>query len=577
MEQLKDDNIWFLRRGIMRHFIVFDIGGSIIKHGVISEKGTLLETNETITEAYLGGTEVIKKVKRIGNDLKDRYQISGICISTAGQVDSKKGEIIYASELIPQYTGMPIKKDLEQYFKLPVEVENDVNCVGLAESWIGKGKDVKSSFCLTLGTGIGGSFIADNTLHSGHSFSAGEIGYIPIEGEQFQDLASTKFLIKNVAYKMKINEEDINGKKIFEMAKIGNKICIDEINRLVYYLSKGIATIAYMMNPEMIIIGGGITKQKEYLYPLIKEQLKKDVIPAILKNTQVEIANNMNDAGMIGALRYFLLQESLQPFNKIITLIESNRHKLTKGESMIATYIINNITNVHNNTISEMADNINVSESMITRFCKKLDIGSYSKLRFMAKESAIGTRLHNKMETNALIEVKHDYVNVLNNLETLNESLDIQKLKDQVQDSKQLFLYGLDEISNAVELLKYKLMQQGISTDAFSNNYEIEMSTHILQSDAVVVGFSLSGYDKEIIKVMEHADYKGCLKIGVTSQQDSPLAKISDATLFLPSTGNPEDVASSISEVSILYLLEALFKEIKPLNIDMELKIEEGL
>ena len=86
----------------MRNFITFDIGGTLIKYGVITEKGTFLEKNETPTEAHLGGKVVLQKVMKIGDQILDSYEISGVCISTAGQVDSKKGEILYASELIPE-------------------------------------------------------------------------------------------------------------------------------------------------------------------------------------------------------------------------------------------------------------------------------------------------------------------------------------------------------------------------------------------------------------------------------------------------------------------------------------------
>ncbi|MDO6450387.1 ROK family protein, partial [Oceanobacillus profundus] len=197
----------------MREFIAFDIGGTLIKYSVLKENGSIIYKNEVPTEADLGGLEVINKVKKIGDELLQSYLIAGICISTAGQVDSKKGEILYASSLIPNYTGMQIKKELETYFQLQVEVENDVNCVGLAESWIGKGKDVKSMFCLTVGTGIGGSYVIDNKLHSGHSYSGGEIGYIPIEGSQFEELASTRTLVKNVAKQKGFAEDKLNGKE----------------------------------------------------------------------------------------------------------------------------------------------------------------------------------------------------------------------------------------------------------------------------------------------------------------------------------------------------------------------------
>lgn len=551
----------------MRNFLAFDIGGTLLKYGVLTENGDFIIKDNIPTEAQLGGSEVLKKVKKLGQQLISEYNISGICISTAGQVDSVKGEIVYASSLIPNYTGMQVKKKLETYFNLPVQVENDVNCVGLAESWIGKGKNVKSLFCLTIGTGIGGSYVIDNTLHTGHSFSGGEIGYIPIEGDQFQELASTRTLVDNVAKRKKVDRKELNGKIVFELAKNGDEIANEEIERLVYYLSKGIATVTYMMNPEMIVIGGGITNQKEFLYPLIEKQLKKDIIPAILNKTKVKFAGNLNDAGMIGALRHFLLLESLEPYNKITTLIEANRRKLTKGENMIATYILKNMGDVPNHTISEMAKKINVSESMITRFCQKLDIGSYSNLRFMAKESTIGTRLHDKIESTTLKDVKEGYISILNNLETLNLSFDIKKLTENFHAFSKLFLYGTGEMAVIVELLKFKLMQLGISVDAFSSSHEMGASKRILDSDTVVVGISLSGYNKEIIHILEYAKRQGSMSIGVTSQQDSPLTRTADANLFLSSTEELDEVTSAISEVSILYLLEVLFKELQEPNL----------
>ncbi|UJL45776.1 ROK family protein [Virgibacillus sp. NKC19-16] len=545
----------------MRNFLAFDIGGTLLKYGVLNETGGIIEKNEMVTEAHLGGIEVLKKVKHIGDGLMKSYNISGICISTAGQVDSKNGEILYASSLVPHYTGMHIKKELEAYFSLPVAVENDVNCVGIAESWIGKGKDAKSLFCLTIGTGIGGSYIIDNKLHTGHSFSGGEIGYIPIEGSQLEELASTRTLVRNVASEKGIEENKITGKEIFELALKGDDICIQEIERLVYYLSKGIATIAYMMNPEMIVIGGGITNQKDYLYPLIMEQLEKDIIPSLLRKTKIEIADHLNDAGMIGALRHFLIQESLQPYNRITTMIESNNHKLTKGESMIAKYIMMNLSDVPSNTISEMAQKINVSESMITRFCKKLEIGSFNELRLMAKEAIIGTRLHDKSDTSSLVKVRQDYINILNNIETLNQSNDIRLLKEQFTKAKQVLLYGSGDMAFIMNSVKYKLMKLGKPIDAFSNRYQMEMSTDLLNPDMIVIGLSLSGYDTEVIDMFQVAKAKGAMTVGITSQQDAPLLEGADMSFLIPTADEVDSELNSISEISLYYLLDIFFKE----------------
>ncbi|WP_069187874.1 ROK family protein [Sporosarcina globispora] len=547
----------------MRNFLTVDIGGTLIKYGVITEEGNFIERFEMLTEAHLGRAEIVKKVKQLGREMMAQQDLSGVCISTAGQVDSKEGKILYASSLIPDYTGTPLKQELEAYFDLPVEVENDVNCAGLAESWMGTGKDVKSLFCLTVGTGIGGSYILDNKLHTGHSFSGGEIGYIPIEGRQFQELASTRVLVSNVARLKEIPESDINGKKIFELAHQGDEVCIHEIERLVYYLSKGIATIAYMMNPEMIIIGGGISAQKEYLYPLIIEQLQKDLIASILSNTKIEIARNLNDAGMIGALRHFLLQESLQPLNQITTMLGSNRHKLTKGEQMIADYISLNLESVPNKTISELAQLINVSEATITRFCKKLNIGSYNRLRLMAKEAIVSARLHEKKEKNDLNEIRKIYTNMFNKFETLYRTKDIVQLKDSLISAKQIFLYSPEELEFVTKQLKYKLMKTGIAVDAFTNRYQMDLSHNLLKSGTVVIGLSLSGYDSEVISILEVAKSKGAQTISITSQQDSPVSNVSDFATLIPTMEQSERENSSISEISMLYFIDILSKELK--------------
>lgn len=547
----------------MRKFLAFDIGGTLIKYGVLNEDGTFIEKYEFPTEAHLGGAAILNKVKECGKRLVGKHTISGICISTAGQVDSKEGTILYASSLIPDYTGTPVKKELEAYFQLPVEVENDVNCAGLAESWIGTGKDAKSLFCLTIGTGIGGSYILDNKLHTGHSFSGGEIGYIPIEGDQFEKLASTSTLLRNVATLKGMSEAELNGKAVFELAQAGDEICIQEIERLVYYLSKGIATIAYMMNPEMIIIGGGITAQKDYLYPLIWKQLQKDIIPAVLKKTKIEIAQNLNNAGMIGALRNFLLQESLKPLKSVTTIIESNLHKLTKREQIIAKYIIQNLESVPNKTISELSRQINVSEATITRFCQKLEFGSYNKLRLLTKEASVSTRLYESSEMASLNEVKETYLSMLKKFDTLHQQKDIQELTQQLTNATQVFLYGGHELAYVAEQLKYHLLKLGVKADAFSTNYQIEMSTYSINPEMIILGLSMSGYTSEVVEMLEKAKKMGCVTVGITSQQDSPLADISDICLLIPSAEGNADVEGSIGEVSVLYLLDVILREVQ--------------
>lgn len=292
----------------MKKFICIDIGGTSIKYGILRETGIIIEKGNMDTDALKeGGQGIFEKIKYIISKYLKNYEVEGICISTAGMVDPKDGKILFALEhLIPGYTGMEIKKEVEKEFNIRCEVENDVNCAGLGEMWLGAGKGASSSVCLTIGTGIGGCIIINNELIHGFSNSAGEIGYMKINGEDFQNVASTTSLVKRVARLKNIVEENINGKMIFDMAKNKDQDCLKEIDYMIKSLAIGIANLSYIINPEVIILGGGIMAQEQFLKPKIEEALRKELIKTIYENTRIEFAKRQNDAGMIGALYNFL-------------------------------------------------------------------------------------------------------------------------------------------------------------------------------------------------------------------------------------------------------------------------------
>lgn len=289
----------------MKQYICIDIGGTSVKYGLINEEGQFLHTGERPTEAHLGGAMVLGKAVEIAQNYLDQAQASGICVSTAGMVDCRKGEIIHAAPLIPGYTGTKIKKTMEETFYLPCEVENDVNCAGLAETFAGAARGTSSSLCLTIGTGIGGAIILDGQVLHGISNSACEVGYMNMDGGTFQDLGASSILVKKVAAQKGAAPEEMNGKKVFDMAKEGDADCIRAIDEMVDVLGKGIANICYVVNPEMVVLGGGIMAQKEYLYDRIETALHKYLIPAVASKTKLAFAENKNNAGMLGAYYHF--------------------------------------------------------------------------------------------------------------------------------------------------------------------------------------------------------------------------------------------------------------------------------
>lgn len=289
----------------MKKYVSIDIGGTAIKYGVITEQGELIERREMETEAYLGGPAILKKAVGIVRDFGQEYEISGICISTAGMVDVENGSIFYSGPQIPDYIGTQFKKTMEETFGLPCEVENDVNCAGLAESVSGAAKDSQISLCLTVGTGIGGCIVINKEVFHGYSGSACEVGYMHMEDSDFQTLGAASVLSKKVAERKGESKEDWSGYRIFEEAKKGDSICCNAIDEMAEVLGKGIANICYVINPQVVVLGGGIMAQKEYLYPRIRSAMEKYLLPDIAQKTALRMAEHKNDAGMLGAFYHF--------------------------------------------------------------------------------------------------------------------------------------------------------------------------------------------------------------------------------------------------------------------------------
>lgn len=291
----------------MKKYICIDVGGTEIKYGIISEDGDFLKQSRTSTEAEKGGPYLVEKIETIiSQELNTDSAISGIGISSAGMVDSRQGKIIYANSNIPNYTGTEIKKCLENKFHLPCEVENDVCCAGIAEYICGAAQRSSPVLCLTVGTGIGGCILVDGKVVHGYSCCAGSIGYFHMpDQKRFEEIGSASALVQKVAAQKKQQAAEWNGKRIFAEAMAQDEICIQAIDEMVDVLGLGIANATYLLNPEVIVLGGGIMRQEEYLLPRIQKALEKYLIPVIASKTKLRVAIHYNEAGMLGAFYHF--------------------------------------------------------------------------------------------------------------------------------------------------------------------------------------------------------------------------------------------------------------------------------
>ena len=286
------------------NILAIDIGGTMIKYGLVSSDGEILSTDKIETEAEKGLENILNKIDNIFKKYKENNPV-GIAVSGTGQINGMIGKVIGGNPIIPNWIGTNLVKILEEKYNLPAVLENDVNCVALGEKWIGAGKDLSNFICLTIGTGIGGGIILNNQLFRGENFVAGEFGHILIKKGEFEQFASTTALIRLVKER---TGKILNGKEIFDLEKKEIVEYQEVISEWIENLTDGLSSIIYCFNPANIILGGGVIGQGEPLINRIKNSLFKKIGPQFKEKLNIIQAKLGNNAGMIGA-SYLLLEK----------------------------------------------------------------------------------------------------------------------------------------------------------------------------------------------------------------------------------------------------------------------------
>ncbi|CQR47366.1 Beta-glucoside kinase [Paraliobacillus sp. PM-2] len=294
---------------------VFDIGGTSIKYGVSDDNGNFLFQDSYPTKASQGGKAIIDKLIATNLELKDNWEIEGITISSAGQIDNKNGVVVYATDNIPGYTGMEISKNIGSATGLPVKVENDVNCTALGEYWKGAAKNVENFICVTIGTGIGGAIFINGQLFTGSRFSAGEIGHINLYPNGKACTCGNRGCFERYASSLALEEmvndafhEKKDLKLFFDNVRNGDEVAKQVLEKWVDQLTTGLQSLVHMFNPEMIVIGGGISAQGDFLLSYIRDSLFKKIMPNHQRNLSIKMAEYENKANLLGAIKHFIVE-----------------------------------------------------------------------------------------------------------------------------------------------------------------------------------------------------------------------------------------------------------------------------
>lgn len=307
-------------------YLGIDIGGTAVKLGLVDEDGNMVsKVSEYPVRFDNYETPIIETVVKSARlfmeaNNKDFTEIAGIGVSATGGINSKLGLVEGSAGHIKNWEGTNIKERLESEFGVKTEVLNDANAAALGEMWKGAARGKENVVVMTIGTGVGGGIIVDSKILLGTKGFAGEIGHIPVnvDGEDcscgnkgcIEHYGSTSALVRKVKEAVisgeikGIEAGKVDGRLIFKEVAAGNVTVKKYVDEWINYISAALVGLVHIFNPEMIILGGGVSRQKELFVDKVREKVLTSVMPNFAIGLSVEAAELGNDAGIIGAVRF---------------------------------------------------------------------------------------------------------------------------------------------------------------------------------------------------------------------------------------------------------------------------------
>ena len=316
---------------VRKYAIGVDLGGTKISIALVNKSGKVEQYLKTPTHAEQGREKIIARIKQgIEQVIKRRdfdiKKIAGIGIGVPGPVNHRKG-IVHCAPNLPGWEEVPLVEIIKKDLHLPVKIENDANVAAWGEKIFGVARGIEEMVCLTLGTGIGGGLILCGKIYRGENNVAGEVGHITVNKdgppcncgkagclEAYSSAAGIKNRVHHRIEELKagdkkffseLNFEDISLAQIFELARQGNVIVRDIIEEAIEYLGIAIATLVNILNPEMIVLVGGITNEGENLLAPLKEIVFQRVMSSHQKELKIVFGELGEYAGAIGAAALF--------------------------------------------------------------------------------------------------------------------------------------------------------------------------------------------------------------------------------------------------------------------------------
>lgn len=309
----------------MKHkwLVGIDLGGTTIKMAFITTEGDIAHKWEIPTDLSNNGenitTNIATAIQKKLQDLKETKEVlAGIGMGAPGPVQMETGMIYEAVNI--GWKAYPLKKNLEEATGLPAFVDNDANIAALGEMWKGAGEGAANVVVVTLGTGVGGGIISNGQVIHGVNGAGGEIGHItsmPVNGSPcncgkmgcLETIASATGIVRQVLaiidnYPDSLlflkRNEGFTAKDVFDAARLNDELATQVIDQTAFHLGLALANLANGVNPEKIVLGGGVSRAGDILLVPVNEYFRKYAFPRVAIGADLSIATLGNDAGIVG-------------------------------------------------------------------------------------------------------------------------------------------------------------------------------------------------------------------------------------------------------------------------------------
>lgn len=292
--------------------IGIDLGGTAIKLGRFLQDGTCVHSLSVATPQPATPTAIVEAmVAAIQSLYSGNNQPLAIGIGTPGPVDAT-GRIARVAINLANWHDVPLADWLEAKIGCPTILANDANCAGLGEAWLGAGSQFQNLILLTLGTGVGGAIILDGKLFTGHQGAAGELGLITFNPDGPACNSGNQGSLEQYASVQAIRRRTGKEPDILSMmARNGDQFAVEFWQSYGRDLGIGLASLIYILTPEAVVVGGGVSASAEFFFPAALAEIEKRVLPSSRANLQLLTAKLGNQAGMVGAAK-LAWQHSLQ-------------------------------------------------------------------------------------------------------------------------------------------------------------------------------------------------------------------------------------------------------------------------